>query len=136
MGSGQSSDLKGREFTATYGQQTNEELITSLVANAGLTISEEERRAMIERLSSGRASRGEIVREIADREEVYIKNFDRGYVLMHYFGYLRRNPEDAPDRDLSGYDFWVRYLRDTHNYRGMPGAFMDSTEYHAKTDQN
>jgi len=91
---------------------------------------------MIERLSSGRASRGEVVREIADREEVYGKEFDRGYVLMHYFGYLKRNPADAPDRDLSGYDFWVKYLRDTRSYRGIREAFMNSQERREKTEQN
>jgi len=127
---------KGREFTSTYGQRTDEEMIAALATNAGVTISDEERRAMIERLSSGRANRGEVVREVADREEVYVKNFDRGYVLMHYFGYLKRNPEDAPDRDLSGYDFWLKYLRDARSYRGIREAFMNSQERQEKAEQN
>ncbi len=29
---------------------------------------------------------------------------------MQYFGYLRRNPNDAPDTDFAGYDFWLTKL--------------------------
>jgi len=27
------------------------------------------------------------------------------FVLMQYFGYLQRNPDDAPDTNLDGYNF-------------------------------
>jgi len=30
--------------------------------------------------------------------------------MMQYFGYLRRDPEAAPDVDLSGYNFWLNKL--------------------------
>lgn len=30
--------------------------------------------------------------------------------LMQYFGYLRRNPNVAPDTDYTGYDFWLTKL--------------------------
>jgi hypothetical protein len=29
---------------------------------------------------------------------------------MQYFGYLRRNPNDAPDADHTGFDFWLTKL--------------------------
>jgi hypothetical protein len=29
---------------------------------------------------------------------------------MQFFGYLRRNPNDAPDTDYTGYDFWLTKL--------------------------
>ena len=29
---------------------------------------------------------------------------------MQYFGYLRRNPDDAPDANFSGYNFWLSKL--------------------------
>ncbi len=29
---------------------------------------------------------------------------------MQYYGYLRRNPDDAPDNNFSGYDFWLTKL--------------------------
>jgi hypothetical protein len=67
---------------------------------------------------------------------------------MQYFGYLRRNPSDPPDNDLSGFNFWVGVL----NNVSQPGedmrdsvqalarirrariveAFITSTEYRAR----
>jgi hypothetical protein len=29
---------------------------------------------------------------------------------MQYFGYLRRNPNNAPDSNYSGYDFWLNKM--------------------------
>jgi hypothetical protein len=29
---------------------------------------------------------------------------------MQYFGYMRRNPDDFPDSDFRGYDFWLEKL--------------------------
>ena len=31
-------------------------------------------------------------------------------MLAQYYGYLRRNPDDAPDNNFSGYDFWLNKL--------------------------
>ncbi|HMJ26454.1 MAG TPA: hypothetical protein VK475_11515, partial [Pyrinomonadaceae bacterium] len=36
--------------------------------------------------------------------------FNKAFVLMQFFGYLRRNPNDAPDTDYTGYDFWLAKL--------------------------
>ena len=53
---------------------------------------------------------------------------------MEYFGYLRRNPDDAPEstRDYTGYDFWLTKLVQINgNYINaeMVKAFLGSTEY-------
>jgi hypothetical protein len=29
---------------------------------------------------------------------------------MQYFGYLRRNPDSAPDNNFAGYDFWLNKM--------------------------
>jgi len=53
-------------------------------------------------------------------------------VLMQYFGYLRRNPNDLPDADFSGYNFWLNKL---DSFGGnfvnadMVKAFLVSGEY-------
>ncbi|HXI24449.1 MAG TPA: hypothetical protein VNG71_11350, partial [Pyrinomonadaceae bacterium] len=60
--------------------------------------------------------------------------FNRAFVLMQYFGYLRRNPDDAPEanRDFSGFNFWLNKL---NQFGGnfvqaeMVKAFLSSTEY-------
>ena len=60
--------------------------------------------------------------------------FNRAFVLMQYFGYLRRNPNDAPEPGLNfdGYNFWLNKL---NKFEGnfvnaeMVKAFIDSSEY-------
>ena len=39
---------------------------------------------------------------------------------MQYIGYLRRNPNDAPDTNYAGYDFWLDKL----NQHSLPGEDM------------
>jgi len=59
-------------------------------------------------------------------------------VLMQYFGYLRRDPDTAPDSDLSGYDFWLQKL---NAFNGdfqkaeMVKAFINSSEYRLRFGQ-
>ena len=55
--------------------------------------------------------------------------YNAAYVLCHYFGYLRRDPDDPPDHDLTGYNFWLRQLDRTNDYRGVTRAFIEADEY-------
>jgi hypothetical protein len=51
---------------------------------------------------------------------------------MEYFGYLRRNPNDAPDGNFDGYNFWLNKLDQFNgNYiqAEMVKAFLSSIEY-------
>jgi hypothetical protein len=51
---------------------------------------------------------------------------------MQYFGYLRRNPDDAPDGDFRGWQFWLSKLDQFHGnfvQAEMVRAFLESTEY-------
>jgi len=62
------------------------------------------------------------------------QEFNRAFVLMQYFGYLRRNPNDAPESGLNfdGYNFWLNKL-DSFNgdfvQAEMVKAFITSVEY-------
>ena len=54
------------------------------------------------------------------------------FVQMQYFGYLRRNPNDAPAVDFSGYNFWLNKLNQFNgNFVAaeMVKAFITSAEY-------
>ncbi|HWN10037.1 MAG TPA: Calx-beta domain-containing protein [Pyrinomonadaceae bacterium] len=51
--------------------------------------------------------RARALRSVIDSGSVYNKQYNPSFVLMQYFGYLRRNPNGAPDNDFSGYDFWL-----------------------------
>jgi hypothetical protein len=53
-------------------------------------------------------------------EQLAISQFNRAFVLLQYFVYLRRDP------DLAGYDFWLNILNNAepNNYRAMVCAFL------------
>jgi hypothetical protein len=61
-----------------------------------------------------------------------LKESNRAFVLMRYYGYLRRNPDDAPDTDFTGYNFRLTKL---NSFGGdwkaaeMVKAFVSSIEY-------
>ena len=60
------------------------------------------------------------------------QEFNRAFVLMQYFGYLRRNPNDAPDTNFDGYNFWLNKLNQFNGdfvQAEMVRAFIDSSEY-------
>jgi hypothetical protein len=57
------------------------------------------------------------------------RDYNAAYVLLHYFGYLKRDIE----ADAEGYQFWLRDLDRTGDYRGLTRAFIESGEYQAQT---
>ncbi len=56
-------------------------------------------------------------------------------LLLHYFAFLRRNPDDPPDHDLTGFDFWLSNLERTNDPDKVALAFRDSIEYRAMKKQ-
>ena len=72
------------------------------------------------------------MRRVAEADEFRRAEFNRAFVLMQYFGYLRRDPDAAPDTDFSGYNFWLQKLNsfggDFHRAE-MVKAFISSDEY-------
>ncbi len=54
--------------------------------------------------------RARALRRVAENSTLAQQEFNRAFVLMQYFGYLRRNPNDPQDTDYSGYDFWLNKL--------------------------
>ena len=99
---------------------------------AGNPLSSSERDQLVSDLTSGAKTRGQVLRAVAEDSDLTNSEFNRAFVLMQYFGYLRRNPNDAPDSDYTGYDFWLTKL----NQSGadfvngeMVKAFIVSGEY-------
>jgi len=117
-----------------------------LFANSGATPTSSERSAAISAYGSGNtAGRAAALQSVVESGSVFNKLYNDSFVLMQYFGYLRRNPDDAPDNNFSGYDFWLAKLnsvsnagedmRDDNqaqqrtNRAEMIRAFIESTEY-------
>lgn len=56
-------------------------------------------------------------------------DYNAAYVRLHYFGYLRRDVEP----DDAGYQFWLKDLNRTGDYRSLTRAFIESEKYKAQT---
>jgi hypothetical protein len=102
------------EFLAAYPAGTPAATyVDTMFANAGVTPTASERQQAINIYGTGNtAGRASALRNVAESRSVYQKQYNPAFVLMQYFGYLRRNPNDAPDNNFSGYDFWLTKLNE------------------------
>ena len=82
---------------------------------------------LINGLNAGTLTRAQVVRAIADSDQVAQLEFNPAFVFMQYVGYLKRDP------DQSGYNAWLNYLT-THptDSRTMVNGFMNSLEYRSR----
>ena len=58
-----------------------------------------------------------------DSPEFFAREYNAAFVLMQYFGYLQRDPDEA------GYQNWLTLLNNTGDYRTMILGFLYSREY-------
>src|SRR5207244_13178998 len=116
---------------------TPAQFVNQLFVNAGVTPSTSDRNARIAEFGSATntadvAARARALRDVAENASLNSQEFNRAFVLMQYVGYLRRNPNDAPDGDYTGYDFWLTKLNAfSGNFVAaeMVKAFITSGEY-------
>jgi len=127
------------EFLANYpATLTAAAYVDKLDAQAGRVLTFDEYFKLANGLMAGLETRGSILRKVAENQKFSDAEFNRAFVLMQYFGYLRRNPDDAPDSNFDGYDFWLTKLNQFGgNYRAaeMVKAFITSTEYRNRFGQ-
>jgi hypothetical protein len=72
---------------------------------------------------------------VAENSLLAEQEFNQAFVLMQYFGYMRRDPDTGPDTDFSGYNFWLNKLNDFGgNFQNadMVKAFLVSGEYRGR----
>jgi hypothetical protein len=132
-----------RFTTAFPTAMTPDQFVDKLNQNAGNVLSLPERQAVINLFvgaadSSNTSARAQALRHVADDENLYNAEFNRAFVLSEYLGYLRRNPNDAPDADYTGYEFWLTKLNQFNgNYIAaeMVKAFILSGEYRQRFGQ-
>ena len=132
--------VKRPEFLALYPESlTPEQYTDALFRNAGLTPTSAERQAVVEEFLRTEHARGQALRRIAENQELTRREFNRAFVLMQYFGYLRRNPDDQPDQSFSGYDFWLGKLDEFGGdfvKAEMVRAFLLAHEYRTRFGQD
>ncbi|HAF24127.1 MAG TPA: hypothetical protein DCK93_14675 [Blastocatellia bacterium] len=124
---------------------TAEQFVDKLNANtfdpsaslSGGSLTSVERNALVSQLLPNPASptlRAQVLRSLSENALFSNRQFNRAFVLMQYFGYLRRNPNDPPEPllDFAGYNFWLNKL---NQFNGdfvnaeMVKAFIISGEY-------
>jgi len=109
-----------------------EEFVDRLNANTGGVLTTVQRDILVRTLAAHPGLRGEILRTVAANQEYSRRTTNRAFVLMQYFAYLRRAPNDPPDNDFSGFQFWLNKLE---LFEGnfvaaeMVKAFITSGEY-------
>ncbi|MET0650605.1 MAG: Calx-beta domain-containing protein [Pyrinomonadaceae bacterium] len=120
-------------FTTLYPQTlTPGQYVDALNANAGGALSTAERDALVSDLTGGTKTRAQVLRAVAEDADLSSAEFNKAFVLMQYFGYLRRDPDAAPDSDFAGFNFWLGKLNEFNGdyiRAEMVKAFIDSIEY-------
>jgi hypothetical protein len=128
---------RSRFTTAFPTLLTPAQFVDALNGNAGNVLSASERTTAINLFggagdTTNQTARAQALRQVAEDPDLVSAEFNRAFVLMQYFGYLRRNPNDPQDSDYTGYDFWLQKL---NQFNGnvldaeMVKAFLSSIEY-------
>ncbi|HYP52956.1 MAG TPA: DUF4214 domain-containing protein, partial [Pyrinomonadaceae bacterium] len=115
------------EFLAEFpANMTPAAFVDKLIANTGLAPETFGRDALVNALANNTKTRAAVLREIAENAAFGAQEKNPAFVQMQYFGYLRRDPDDA------GFTFWLGKL---NNHNGdfhsaeMVRSFIVSGEY-------
>jgi hypothetical protein len=117
------------EFRNKYDLQTTPTAyVDALLTTAGLP-NHPSRAGWVAGLINGSLTRAQVLRQLAESGELSNKYNVEAFVVMQYFGYLRRNPDKF-------YLDWIAIMnQDRANYRNMVNGFMNSQEYRARFGQ-
>jgi len=132
-------------FSSAYPTNlTGQQFVDKLYTNAGIApASAPNRTAAINEVNAApadNAARARALRLVAEDSMLYQQEFNKAFVVMEYFGYLQRNPNDSPEPGLNydGYNFWLGKL---NQFNGdfikaeMVKAFLSSNEYRQRFAQ-
>ena|GEM_PF-351560 len=127
-----------QEFTNAFGSLSNADYVNALLGRYNLTQVTTPDPAqpdgttkvtltsvnLINQLNAGTLTRAQVLRAVADSDEVFNAEFNKAFVASQYYGYLRRTP------DTPGYNAWLNYLTaHPDDFRTMVNGFMNSQEY-------
>lgn len=126
-------------FEALYPDaMTAAAFVDTLNANTGGALSHAERDTLVAGLETGAETRASALRAVTEDADLRDQEVSRAFVLMQYFGYLQRNPNEGPETDFSGYNFWLAKLNQfSGDFRRaeMVKAFITSQEYRERFGQ-
>ncbi|HSS19043.1 MAG TPA: DUF4214 domain-containing protein, partial [Pyrinomonadaceae bacterium] len=117
-------------FQSAYGGLSNGAYVDALISHAGGFNGD--RNALVSGLSNGSLTRATALRQIVDNEGFTTAKRNAMFVMSEYFGYLRRDPDEA------GFNFWLQKLNQ-HNGNfeeaEMVKSFIVSGEYRNRFNQ-
>lgn len=119
-------------FLNVYGGLSNDAYVDMLISHTGVTFTSAERNALVNSLGNQTMMRAQVLRQIAEDSRFVALKFNETFVLMEYFGYLRRDP------DADGFQFWLDKLNQFNgNFEQaeMVRAFIISEEYRNRFPQ-
>jgi len=125
-------------FKATYDAMSNADYVNALYLNAGIIVTNAQRDSLVNALDNANENRAAVLLDVAANAVFREKENSAAFVMMQYFGYLRRDPDAAPDSDLSGYNFWLNKLNTfggDFQQAEMVKAFLASAEYRGRFGQ-
>jgi hypothetical protein len=109
-------------FVARFGSLSNADFVNTLCATGGVTLANQQ--ALIDSLNQGTVTRAQVLRQVAESPEVFNKYYNEAFVVMQYFGYLRRDPDAL-------YFNWIQVINaNPADSRHMIDGFVNSSEYH------
>jgi subtilisin family serine protease len=115
-------------FRAVYDALGNDAFVDTLISHTKGSFSGD-RNALVNGLVAGSLTRAAVLRQIAENQGFTRAKTNQMFVMMEYFGYLRRDPDD------SGYQFWLNKLNDfggNFEQAEMVRAFIVSDEYRSR----
>jgi glucose/arabinose dehydrogenase len=113
-------------FVSAYGGLADNAYVDTLISHTGVNFTAGERNALVSSLVNHTATRAGVLRQIAEDPRFINLKFNETFVMMEYFGYLRRDPDD------SGYAFWLNKLNQfggNFEQADMVKSFIVSGEY-------
>ncbi len=117
------------EFVVRFGSLSNELYVDTLITNTSVPFTPTERNFLVNGLNNQTETRATVLRRIVANPAFKKEEFNRAFVLMEYFGYLRRQ------EDFNGFNFWLNKL---NSFNGdfikaeMVKAFISSSEYRTR----
>jgi hypothetical protein len=119
-------------FHAAYDGLSSSDFVDALISHTGVSFTSGERDALVSGLANGTLTRATALRSIAENDRFVNAKFTESFVMMEYFGYLRR------DADAGGFGFWLDKLNQfggNFERAEMVKAFIVSGEYRARVGQ-
>jgi uncharacterized repeat protein (TIGR01451 family) len=115
--------MSRQEFKDLYDSTLNNPTayVEKLLQAAGLP-NHSGKAGWINGLTNGTLSRAQVLRQLVESTEVYAKYYNEAFVIMNYFGFLRRDADAA-------YTMWLQMFNNTGDHRQIINGFINSTEY-------